>query len=496
MKARKTTCGQLVLTLKFLLTLLLMHTSLATAAEVAGNFADLPSSFADLVEKKGPAVVNVYTTKVLKGHQGFQMPFGNNGQRDGQPQGRQEMPDFFKKFFDMPEEEQGQPEPDMKAQSLGSGVIVSADGYIVTNNHVVDDSEEIKVRCTNHEEYDAKIIGRDPKTDVALIKIVPKNGLTYVGFGNSDSLRVGDWVVAVGNPFGLENTVTAGIVSGKGRSIGENPYENFIQTDASINMGNSGGPLFNIKGDLVGINTAIYSRSGGSIGLGFAIPANMVKNVVDQLKESGKVTRGWLGVMIQHVTADLAKEFGLERPFGALVGEVMKGSPADEAGVKQGDVIVAFMGKEINQMSELPAQVAQTKVGTTATLTIVRKGEKKVLNVKIGKLDEEQLGGGEGKSQVNEKLGLTMQELTPELAKTMNIKTDKGLIVSDVAPGSAAAMNGIKRGTIILEINQKAIQKLAEFNEIIKKAKEGDNLLLLVKEGDHTRFVVIKYKLK
>lgn len=493
MKTPKITGGQFVLTMKLLLAALLLNVSLATAADLPGNIADLPGSFADLVEKKGPAVVNVYTTKVVKGHPAFQLPFAKDGKQ-------QEMPDFFKKFFEMPdpgqEPEQDQPESDLKAQSLGSGVIISADGYIVTNNHVVDDSEEIKVRCTNHEEYDAKIIGRDPKTDVALIKITPKNGLTYVGFGNSDTLRVGDWVVAVGNPFGLENTVTAGIVSGKGRSLGENPYENFIQTDASINMGNSGGPLFNIKGDLVGINTAIYSRSGGSIGLGFAIPANMVKNVVDQLKESGKVTRGWLGVMIQHVTADLAKEFGVDRPYGALVGEVMKGSPADDAGIKQGDVIIAFMGKEINQMSDLPAMVAQTKVGSKADLTILRKGVKQTISVKIGKLDEELMAGGEGKSQVSEKLGLTLQELTPELAKTMNIKDDKGLIVSDVAPGSAAAMNGIKRGAIILEINQKAVQKLADFTEIIKKTKDGDNLLLLVKEGTHTRFVVIKNKQK
>ena len=261
-------------------------------------------------------------------------------------------------------------------------------------------------------------------------------------------------------------------------------------------MGNSGGPLFNIKGDLVGINTAIYSRTGGSIGLGFAIPANMVKNVVDQLKENGKVTRGWLGVMIQHVTADLAKEFGLDRPYGALVGEVMKDSPADEAGIKQGDVIIAFMGKEINQMSDLPALVAQTKIGVKADLTILRKGEKKTISVKIGKLDEEQTAGGSGKSQVSEKLGLTLQELTPELAKSMNIKDDKGLIVSDVAPGSIAAMNGIKRGAIILEINQKEVKKLSEFNEILKKTKEGDNLLLWIKEGEHRRFVVLKNKQK
>jgi len=479
MKLKKNPIGQIAVALKLILIVLLLHASMASGAE-------LPGSFADMVAKKGPAVVNVYTTKVIKGHPSFGMPYRDD----------QNIPDFFKKFFDMPgPNEEGQPEREQKAQSLGSGVIISADGYIVTNNHVVENADEIKVRCTNHEEYDAKVIGRDPKTDVALIKIEPKDGLTFVSFGDSDTLRVGDWVVAIGNPFGLENTVTAGIVSGKGRSLGNNPYENFIQTDASINMGNSGGPLFNLNGDLVGINTAIYSRSGGSIGLGFAIPANMVKNVVEQLKEHGQVVRGWLGVMIQQVTADLAKEFGLVRPQGALVGEVMKDSPAEKAGIKQGDVITEFMGKKIDQMSELPAIVAQTKVGTKAEVTVMRKGKKKVLTVEIGKLDEEQLKMAKGgDSAVSDKLGLTVQELTPELARSLHIKEQKGLIVSDVEQGSPAYMNGIKRGAIILEVNQQQVEKLSELNKILSKVKEGDNLLMLIKEGEHTRYVVLKNK--
>jgi len=478
MELKKTPIGQISIALKLILIALLLNATMAAAAE-------LPGSFADMVAKKGPAVVNVYSTKVIKGHPSFGMPYGDD----------QNVPEFFKKFFDMPGPNGNQPEHDQRTQSLGSGVIISADGYIVTNNHVVENADEIKVRCTNHEEYDAKVIGRDPKTDVALIKIEPKDGLTYITFGNSDTLRVGDWVVAIGNPFGLENTVTAGIVSGKGRSLGNNPYENFIQTDAAINMGNSGGPLLDMNGDLVGINTAIYSRSGGSIGLGFAIPANMVKNVVEQLKENGQVVRGWLGVMIQQVTADLAKEFGLDRPHGALVGEVMKDSPADKAGIKQGDVIISFMGKDIDQMSELPAIVAQTKVGTKAEVTVVRKGKKKVLTVEIGKLDEEKLAKSEGgESTVSDKLGLTVQELTPELAKSLNIEDRKGLIVSDVDPNSPAAMSGIKRGAIILEVNQQPVEKLSELNKILDGTKEGDNLLLLIKEGDHTRYVVLKYK--
>ncbi len=323
MKMRRTPSGQVLVALKILLAAIFLQSTVAMAAN------QMPGSFADLVAKIGPAVVNVYSTKIIKGHPRLGIPFHDN----------QQVPDFLKKYFQIPPDQM--PEQEQKAQSLGSGVIISPDGYIVTNNHVVENAEEIKVRTTNHEEYDAKIIGRDPKTDVALIKITPKSPLTYVKFGDSDTLRVGDWVVAIGNPFGLENTVTAGIVSGKGRSLGNSPYENFIQTDASINMGNSGGPLLDTSGELVGINTAIYSRTGGSIGLGFAIPANMVKNVVEQLKAHGKVVRGWLGVMIQQVTADLAKEFGLESPHGALVGEVMTHSPPDKAGINDRDVIIS-----------------------------------------------------------------------------------------------------------------------------------------------------------
>lgn len=445
----------------------------------------LPDNIADLVDKMGPSVVNIYSTKVVKARQGQGLsPFHNN----------QEIPELFKKFFDFPDQQQAPPQ-EQKSQSLGSGVIISSDGYIVTNNHVVEEAEEIKVRCTNHEEYDAKIIGRDPKTDVALIKIEPRNGLTFIQFGNSDKLRVGEWVVAIGNPFGFENTVTAGIVSGKGRTIGGGPYENFIQTDASINMGNSGGPLFDLNGDLVGINTAIFSRTGGNIGLGFAIPVNMVKNVVDQLKDHGKVTRGWLGVMIQHVTAELAEKFGLDRPIGALVGEVMKDSPAAKAGIKQGDVIIKFMGKEVSSMSTLPSLVAQTSVGTKAELTVIRDGKKQKINVKIGKLDEEHIDSGSAKGEsISRKLGLTVQEITPELAQTLGIEEQKGLIISNVEANSPAATAGISRGEIILEVNQKPVTYIKEFREMTSKIKPGENILLLTKKGEHTRFVVVKNK--
>jgi serine protease Do len=447
--------------------------------------AGAPTDIADLVEQMGPSVVNLYSTKTVKTspHQGIPQ-FDNN----------QEVPEFLKKFFDFPMPEE-LPEREQKAQSLGSGVIISADGYIVTNNHVVAEAEEIRVRSTNHEEYDAEVIGRDPKTDVALIKINPKNGLTSVKFGDSDKIRVGEWVVAIGNPYGFENTVTTGIVSGKGRSFGSGPYENFIQTDASINMGNSGGPLFDLNGDLIGINSIIFSRSGGNIGLGFAIPVNMVKNVVAQLKEHGTVTRGWLGVMIQHVTADLAEKFGLDRPVGALVGEVMKDSPADKAGIKPGDVIVEFMGKEITNMASLPSMVALTPVDTKAELTIIRDGKRKKVAVTIGKLDEELVAGGPVEIESGDvKLGLTVQEITPELARTLGMEDEEGLIISDVKSGSPGEEAGIMRGEIIQEVNQQPVKSIKEFQEIIAKIQPGENILLLTKRDQHTRFVVVKNK--
>ena len=466
----------------FILTLFLL---LFTMQNNALASKGLPDNIADLVEKMGPSVVNIYTTTTIKKRLGQGLsPFHDE----------QEIPEFFKKFFDFPSPEKQQPK-ERKSQSLGSGVIISADGYIVTNNHVVEEAEEIKVRFTNYEEYDAKIIGRDPKTDVALLKIEPRNGLTYINFGNSEKLRVGDWVVAIGNPFGFENTVTAGIVSGKGRSIGGGPYENFIQTDASINMGNSGGPLFDLDGDLVGINTAIFSRNGGNIGLGFTIPVNMVKNVVDQLKKHGTVTRGWLGVMIQHVSAELAEQFGLDRPIGALVGEVMKGSPAAEAGLKQGDVIIEFMGKEITKMSLLPSMVAQTPVGTKSVLTLIRKGKKKEITVKIGKLDEEQVAGGETTGEsTSQKLGLTVQELTPELAQSLGIEEEKGLIISNVESSSPASTAGLQRGEIIIEINQHTVKTIKDLNKILSELKPKENVLFLTRKEGHTRFVVVKNK--
>jgi serine protease Do len=382
----------------------------------------------------------------------------------------------------------------MKRTSLGSGVIATTDGYILTNNHVVEDADEINITLATFEEYEAKIIGRDPKSDLALIKIEAEKELPAVAFGSSDQLRVGDWVLAIGNPFGLQQTVTAGIVSAKGRSINNGTYGNFIQTDASINPGNSGGPLFNLKGEMVGVNTAIFSRTGGNIGIGFAIPANMAKTVMQQLKEHGKVIRGWLGVMIQHVTPELADNFGLDRPIGALVGQVVPDSPADKAGIKAGDVIIEFNGKEVSQMSMLPAMVAQTPVGEEAKVLIIRDSKKQAIPVIIGKMDEEETLVDSDHSIDGIELGLTVQELSPELADSLGIAEVSGLIVTDVESGSSAAEAGIKRGDIIQEINRQQVTSIADYKKILQQAKNKKSILLLVKRDQHTRFVVIELK--
>lgn len=460
--------------------LALTFTTVPALAQAPGA----PASFADLAEQLGPSVVNIYTTQTVKTSRNPHQFFFDNEQ----------MPEMFRRFFDMPSpfNQQMEPPREMKRTSLGSGVIVSADGYIVTNNHVVENADSINVRLTNFEEHDAKIIGRDPKTDLALIKIEAKNGLPFAAFGNSEKLRVGDWVVAIGNPFGFEQTVTAGIVSGKGRSLGSGPYENFIQTDASINPGNSGGPLFNLQGEMVGINTAIYSRNGGNIGIGFAIPANMAQNVIRQLKETGTVTRGWVGVVVQQVTSELAKQFGLERPIGALVGEVAPNGPAAKAGIQPGDVIIRYNGKEISQMSMLPALVSQTPVGEKAEIVLIRKGKQQRLKVTVAKLEEEQLESAVA-DQYEKKLGLNVQELTPELAKSLGIKETEGVLVAGVEPGSPAFEAGLRQGDVIAEINRQPVTNLAEYGQAMGAAQAEGGVLLLVKSKGRSRFVAIRF---
>lgn len=444
-----------------------------------------PPNFADLAEKLSPTVVNVYTTQTVEvsssPHQFFP------------PEGM-EIPEPFRRFFGIPGQPEQAPNREMKRTSLGSGVIVTADGYIITNNHVVENADEINVTLYTFEEYEATIVGRDPKSDVALIKIEPKKDLPFVTFGNSDKLRVGEWVLAIGNPFGLQKTVTAGIVSAKGRSINNESYGNFIQTDASINPGNSGGPLFNLKGEMVGVNTAIFSRTGGNIGIGFAIPVNMAKNVFTQLKESGRVTRGWLGVMIQQVTSDLADSFGLDRPIGALIGQVIPDSPADKAGLQAGDVIIEYDGREVSQMTMLPAMVANTNAGHHARLVLIREGKKQHITVEIGKLEDEEAVIAGKETGSSRKLGITVQELTPKLAESLGIEEIPGLIITEITSGSAAAEAGVMRGDIILEINKEKVESVAQYKKALQAAEKMKSILLLIKRDQHTRFVVIDIK--
>jgi serine protease Do len=438
-----------------------------------------PPDFADLAEKLSPTVVNVYTTQTVEvsssPHQFF---FPDE----------MEIPEPFKRFFGIPDMQEQAPKREMKRTSLGSGVIFSADGYIITNNHVVENADEINVTLHTYEEYEATIVGRDPKSDVALLKIEPKTDLPYVTFGDSDTLRVGEWVLAIGNPFGLQKTVTAGIESAKGRSINNESYGNFIHP------GNSGGPLFNLNGEMVGVNTAIFSRTGGNIGIGFAIPINMAKNVLAQLKEHGKVTRGWLGVMIQQVTPDLADNFGLDRPIGALVGQVVPDSPADKAGLNAGDVIIEYNGKEVSQMSMLPAMVANTSVGEKATIVLIRDGKKQDITVEIGKLEDADSVLADTETGTSKKIGMTVQELTPKLSESLGIDEIQGLIVSDIITGSAAAEAGILRGDIILEINREKVESIAQYQNALQAAQEKKSILLLIKRDQHTRFVVIDFE--
>lgn len=454
--------------------------------------AKAPEGFSGLVEKFGPTVVNIYSTQVV---QSRNLPYDYFFNEE-------EMPDLFRHFFDIPKRNrQQQPLPDQKRTSLGSGVLISDDGYIVTNNHVVENAEEINVKLSNHEEHQAKIVGRDKKTDLALIKITPKHKLPFAQFGDSDALKVGDWVLAIGNPFGFEQTVTAGIVSGKGRSLGSGPYQNFIQTDASINPGNSGGPLFNMEGQMMGINSAIYSRSGGNIGLGFAIPANMAKNVINQLKGTGKVSRGMLGVLIQPVTPDLASQFGMERAIGALVSQVMAGSPAEKAGVKAGDIIIEYQGSEISQMNLLPSVVAQTPIDTKVEIVIYRDGQRKTLSVLIGELPEGNEEGAESTGENNllqqDEIGMAVQEIDDELAESLELTAPEGLLVTDVVPGGAADSAEIQRGDIILEagigLARTKVSTINDFNQIIRLSIEKNkNILLLVKSGKQIKFSLLK----
>jgi serine protease Do len=456
----------------------------AVGKEVVENNNDNPVGdtqlFVKLAEKLKPVTVNISTTKTMKRRERpSRQPYGGD--------------DPFRDFFgdDLYDRFLGQPpQRDYKLRSLGSGFIIDKEGYIITNNHVIEDADEIKVRLSDKEEFDAKIVGRDVKTDLALIKINPPEGLPVAQLGDSDALKVGEWVMAIGNPFGLDQTVTVGIVSAKWRKIGAGPYENFIQTDAAINQGNSGGPLFDTDGKVVGVNSAIFSTSGGSIGIGFAIPVNLAKNVVKQLKETGRVVRGWLGVIVQTVTPELADSFGIKQKKGALVADISPDGPAAKSGIKKGDIIIAFDGKEIKEMGDLPLIVAQTQVGQKVDVDVLRNGKSLTKKVIIGELKEQkEYAFADGKTRKD--VGMEVSELNSELARKYGISESRGVLVTYVENNSPAERAGIREGDVIIEVNRESVMNLDEYYEAFKEAKKGDKILFWIKRGRSSQFVVV-----
>jgi len=434
--------------------------------------------FSGFVEEVRPAVVNIRTTSTVTRNMP-QFPFG----------------DFFAPFL---QQRPGTPRPapkTYKSQSLGTGFIISSDGYIVTNNHVIDDADEIVVRLADDREFPAKVIGHDEKTDVALIK-VEASGLPQATLGDSDKVKVGQWCLAIGNPFGFSFTVTAGIVSAVGRDIGEGPYDNFIQTDAAINPGNSGGPLFDTDGRVIGMNTAIYSRSGGYQGIGFAIPVNMVTEVIDQLRDHGSVVRGYLGVNIQEVTKEMAEAMELPSAEGALVAQVMEGTPAAKAGIKAGDVVVSFEGHPIKRSRDLPRLVATASPGSKSTLEVIRDGKRVKLKIEIGTLPEEmaQSGGGGGHSGDSDRFGLRVAPITTDLMTQFHLPADakEGVLVVDVSDGSPAADAGLQPGDRILKVGPSAIASVKDLVKVLAGAASGKVLLLRVARGENKLFLPVR----
>jgi serine protease Do len=429
----------------------------------------VPKNFSVLADTVSPAVVHIRVEKTVKGggstfHQFKRNPFGvPDGFRD-----------FFGRKFDNPRQ------PEFKQPGQGSGFIIDSAGYIVTNNHVVDNASKIRVILRNEKEYDAEIVGRDPVTDIALIKIEAKEKLPTVPMGSSDSLKVGEWVAAIGSPFGLEHTVTAGIVSAKGRVIGSGPYDDFIQTDASINPGNSGGPLINMRGEIVGINTMIIA--GGS-GIGFAIPIDLAKDIVSQLKSNGEVTRGWLGVTIQDLKGDLASYYGVEEKSGVLVASVVPGDPADQAGIQPKDIITKVDGNEVTTSRDLTNLAAKLGVGDTAEITVLRKGQTKTFDVEVGRrpLTLAAAASEDRRPESKGEYGFEVTELTPEIAKRFKIEETKGVIVVNVAPDGKAMAAGIQQGDLIIEINRENVATVQDFKELIDRHKKDGGINLLVK---------------
>lgn len=442
---------------------------------------ELPD-FTELAEKQGPTVVNISVTQVMSGN--------GQGSFPGMPND-EALNELFRRFGLPTPGMPGGPQQDFKSQSLGSGFIISADGYVLTNAHVVSEADEVIVKLSDKREFKAKIVGFDRRTDVALLKI-DANGLPKVNIGDPNQLKVGEWVAAIGSPFGLENTMTAGIVSAKGRALPQENFVPFIQTDVAINPGNSGGPLFNLKGEVVGINSQIYSRSGGSMGLSFSIPIDVAMDIANQLKAGGKISRGWLGIAIQEMSKELADSFGLKNTAGALIAGIEKSSPAEKAGLEPGDVIVKFDGKVIASSNDLPRVVAATKPGKTVQAEIMRKGSLKTISVTVGDLPverDEVVTGYKGNVKPDQnKLGLGLRELSPQQKKKLNGRN--GLLVVD-SQGISAQV-GIRRGDVILALNNTEVQSLEQFSKQIQAIPAGKNIALLIQRGENTLYVPLK----
>lgn len=447
--------------------------------------ANLPD-FTDLVEEASPAVVNISTRQ--------KMPERVVAGQPGLPD-LEGLPPMFREFFErsIPQVPRNPGGRQREAQSLGSGFIISPDGYIMTNNHVVADADEIIVRLSDRSELEAKLIGADPRSDVALLKVEGK-GLPVVRLGKADDLKVGEWVLAIGSPFGFDHSVTAGIVSAKGRNLPSDSYVPFIQTDVAINPGNSGGPLFNLQGEVVGINSQIFTRSGGFMGLSFAIPMEVAMQVADQLKADGKVTRGWLGVVIQEVNKDLAESFGLDKPAGALVAQVLEDGPADKGGLQVGDVILSLNGKPIIMSADLPHLVGGLKPGEKAEMDVVRDGSRKKLNVTIGTLPEEgqelaSSGSAQGGERSNNRLGVTVVELTAEQKKGLDLKG--GVVVKEVLNGPAA-MIGLRPGDVITHLNNQATDSTSAFAQVAQELPKNRSVSMRVLRQGRASFITFK----
>ncbi|MCX5869439.1 MAG: DegQ family serine endoprotease [Deltaproteobacteria bacterium] len=439
-------------------------------------------AFSSVVKKAEPAVVHVRVEKKV----------GMSPDNQFDPSDDPVFKYFFGPSFKLPQS----PEQ-VKPQAAGSGFLISEDGYILTNNHVIENADKITVRLEGDQELEGKVIGTDPQSDVALIKVSDGRKFPYLSLGDSDQLEVGEWAIAIGSPFGLDHTVTVGVVSAKGRNhMGINEYENFIQTDAAINPGNSGGPLLNIHGQVIGINTAIFSRNGGYMGIGFAIPVNMAKTVKSQLLAHGKVTRSWMGVAIQDMNSELARSFKITQKSGALVTEVSKDSPADKAGIKQGDVIILYDGKPVTDVSDLRNRVAMTPPGTKVDLTFVRNEKQQKLTIQVEEQPVDMMTqlGTPQQPQIFQKMGMSLQDLNADLARQFGYALGQGVLIAGVAPGTPAALARIQAGGLIEEVNRQPVHNLKELQQAVQQTSSAENILLLIRTGNRSQYVVLGVK--